>query len=140
MDRKDVDKFHAGFQENVEFWKRFEEIPDVKGKNVLDIGCGWGTLAIELAQPGAKRVVGVDIKCELIDFSNQMLSQNYQEFKDSVSFKCLNLKDFNCDILFDIVVSKDSFEHILNLPEMLEELNKRLSDDGKIYTGFGPLY
>ena len=36
-------------------------IGDVKGKSILDLGCGSGAKAIQLADAGAARVVGLDI-------------------------------------------------------------------------------
>ena len=41
---------------------------------------------------------------------------------------------------FDYIVSKDTFEHIVDLDVMLCEMKKRLKPGGRIYAGFGPLY
>ena len=43
-----------------------EFLDNVKGKAIIDFGCGDGTEAIEMAQNGAKRVVGVDIREDLL--------------------------------------------------------------------------
>ena len=47
---------------------------------------------------------------------------------------------FENDCFFDYIVAKNSFEHIIGLEKMLEEMKKRLKPGGNIYTGFGPLY
>jgi len=39
----------------------FSAIPGLRGKRVLDIGCGSGVIACMMALSGAERVVGVDI-------------------------------------------------------------------------------
>src|SRR4051812_7146725 len=38
----------------------FEKSGDLRGKSVLDIGCGSGIYAVDFARRGAKRVLGVD--------------------------------------------------------------------------------
>ena len=41
---------------------------------------------------------------------------------------------------FDLVVSKDSFEHIIEVPKMLDSIRSHVSDGGRVYIGFSPLY
>jgi len=50
----------------------FEQmIGDVRGKSVLDLGCGEGFYTRRLRQLGAARVVGVDISSEMIALAQQ---------------------------------------------------------------------
>lgn len=51
----------------VRYETTLNESGDVRGKSVLDIGCGSGIYSVELAKRGAKRVLG-------IDFSEPMLA------------------------------------------------------------------
>ncbi|HLB38413.1 MAG TPA: methyltransferase domain-containing protein [Gemmatimonadales bacterium] len=45
----------------------FERLgPDLRGKSVLDIGCGSGTYCFEAARRGAARVIGVDVADDMI--------------------------------------------------------------------------
>jgi len=39
-----------------------------KGEKILDVGCGEGTLAVEIERRGAK-VIGIDMSQEMVDFS-----------------------------------------------------------------------
>ena len=43
----------------------FSLVPDLLGKNILDLGCGYGENCAEFRHLGANKVVGVDIseKC-----------------------------------------------------------------------------
>lgn len=43
-----------------------ELLRSVVGKSVIDFGCGEGNEAIELAKLGARKVVGIDIRPELL--------------------------------------------------------------------------
>lgn len=135
----DIAKFKSGAASNRKFWSRFGVQPDFQGATVLDVGCGWGALCVEMAQAGAAKVVGLDIVPRLIDFAQGYTQQHYPEFKDVLEFRALDLRDY-APVQFDIIVSKDSFEHILDLDRMLQEMYKRLKPGGRIYTGFGPLY
>ena len=45
---------------------------NIRGKVVVDFGCGRGTEAIELAQRGAQRVYGVDIVERLLAIARKV--------------------------------------------------------------------
>jgi len=137
---EDVANFQRGAAENRLFWARFGEKPDLQSATVLDVGSGWGCLCVEMAQAGAARVVGLDLKTHLVDFANAYLMQVYPELVQRVKFQAIDLKDFAEPVCFDLIVSKDSFEHILDLDGMLREMRLRLKPGGRIYAGFGPLY
>jgi len=135
----DLKYFRKGERENPRFWTRFGGQPVLEGKRVLDVGCGHGSLCVDTARAGAAKVVGLDLNSKLIDFANTNLQQNYPELLDTLSFQHLNLNDYAVEP-FDTILSKDSFEHILDLSGMLAEMSKRLAPGGRIYAGFGPLY
>jgi hypothetical protein len=40
----------------------------------------------------------------------------------------------------DLIIPKDAFEHIIDVPGMLISIRDRLKDDGQVYIGFSPLY
>jgi len=131
--------FQRGERDNPKFWSRFDERPSLRGKRVLDVGCGHGSLCVDTAKAGAAQVVGLDLNAERIDFATANVQQNYPELLSTLSFQQINLKDYPVEA-FDYILSKDSFEHILDLPGMLAEMGKRLTPGGRIYAGFGPLY
>src|SRR5689334_3486978 len=121
----DVAYFRRGEWDNPRFWSRLGERPDVRGLRVLEIGSGWGSLCVDLAQAGAERVVGLDLKQNLVDFAREYVRQRFPELESRVTFEAMELKDYPAE-QFDIVVSKDSFEHILDLDQMLSEMKRRL--------------
>ncbi len=131
--------FEHGTAEIEKFWSRFGGRPNLDAV-FMDLGCGHGALAIDLAKHGAKKVIGLDIDDGRIKFAQDNLSVNFPELIDRVQFYKLDLKDFDKSQLFDYIISKDSFEHIIELAPMLQEMKKRLKTGGLIYSGFGPLY
>ena len=139
MEQKDIKYFkHQKENRNPVFLGRFPDVV-LKNKSVLDFGCGHGVLSIDLAGRGAKEVVGIDINCRLIEFANENLQKNYHHLSDKITFKCIELKELQ-DEHFDIIMSKASFEHIIGLEDLLNEMKKKLKPGGKIVAGFGPLY
>lgn len=135
----DVDYFQRGRVENPEFWRRLVDQPRFQGKQVLDVGCGLGALCVDMASAGAARVVGLDTEAKLIAFARQYTARAYPHLGDTLEFYDEDLGKFDQDN-FDIIVSKDSFEHIMDLNGMLRSMTVRLKPGGRIYAGFGPLY
>jgi len=134
------EKFEEGAASNQRFWERLGGMPALEGKSVLDVGCGWGRLCVDMALAGARRVVGIDIGRSYIDFDNEYIFRKYPQLAGTLEFHCLSLEQWHTDEQFDIVVSKDSFEHIMDLPLMMREIRAHLKPGGRLYAGFGPLW
>ena len=125
--------------DNSRFWSRFEGKPEFRNKVVLDVGCGHGRLCLDMARGGATKVLGIDIDDSLISFARLHLATYYPEWRSVVSFECGDIK-FLPDNTFDLVVSKDVFEHVVGLKGMLRDIRRCLKPGGRLYAGFGPLY
>lgn len=138
--QEDFEYFQKGKAENAKFWRRLFGKPDLSGKSVLDLGCGHGSLCVELALSGAKKVVGLDLDSRRIQFARENVRLNYPELSHRMTFHEIPLVEYDVGRQFDMLVSKDSFEHILDIGLTLQEMKKRLKTGGKVYIGFGPLY
>ena len=138
--QRDLDYFRVrGSIENPRFWPRFGGMPNFNDAIVVDIGCAHGSLCVNIAQAGAKRVIGIDIFQEVIDFANENIRQNYPELLGIVEFRCIQLENLAVSDI-DYFVSKDCFEHIIGVEKVLYEAKKRLKIGGRILCGFGPLW
>lgn len=124
-------------QSNATYWLRMGSV-DLSGKTVLDVGCGHGALSIDAARRGAKKVVGIDIDGDRIAFARINLDRNFPELAEVVSFHQESLDELR--ETFDAVVSKDSFEHIEDLPKMMRDIAAHLNPGGLLIVGFSPLY
>jgi len=140
LNKKDIDYFNFGKLENKKFWKRLGGKPNLKDKSVLDFGCGHGALCVDMAQSEAKIVSGIDLEEDLLKFANNNLKENYQNLKNKIKFEKLDILKDNIEQKFDLIVSKDTFEHTPNLAEVLKKMYDLLHVGGKAYIGFGPLY
>ena len=140
LSKEDLDYFNYGSIENKKFWKRLKGRPNFKNKSILDFGCGYGSLCVDIAKSGASSVTGIDLSKKLLNFARENLNTNYNTCSEKIIFEEKDLLKDKFNKKFDIIVTKDTFEHSLNLPNILNRFYDLLNDDGKAYIGFGPLY
>jgi glycosyltransferase involved in cell wall biosynthesis/SAM-dependent methyltransferase len=137
-----IDEDHEAYYQDqlrstAEFWRRFGQTLDVRGRRILDIGCGHGAMSIDLAKRGAE-VVSVDPNEERIEWARRNLAENHPGL--DVTFLPVESTELPSTERFDIVVSKDTFEHVADLRGLLGDLRSRLRPGGAIWVGFSPLY
>ncbi len=95
---------------------------------VLDIGCGWGGLALYLAQTYNVRVIGLTLSEEQIKYATQRAEK--AGLADRVQFMLKDYREVNGS--FDRIVSVGMFEHV-GLPQyytFFNKLHSLLADDG----------
>lgn len=84
-------------------------VGDVQGKDVLDIGCGFGMYMLTFLKLGAKSASGIDLEEKLIERGRKYMEHN--NFKVDMRVEdCTKLP--HSPNSFDIVFSGDVFEHI----------------------------
>ena len=79
----------------------------VKERNILDIACGTGYGSKLLCDAGAKKVIGVDISSEAIDFACTKYKMNGLEFKVG---DILDI-DFP-ENYFEVITCFETIEHV----------------------------
>jgi len=129
--------FKRGFDEAKEFFNRFGGRVDIAQKTILDFGCGLGSCCFYMALNGARKVVGIDIDEGRISFAKSKVASEYKHLSGVVEF------GLNSDLKsekFDIIISKDSFEHYADPENLLVTWKQHLNKGGIIAIGFGPLW
>ena len=107
----------------------FKALGDVRGKRILDFGCGEGHLATQLGRLGA-RVIGIDISPELIALAERRAEMD--GVQHSVEFKvCDILESLPDNEAFDFVVCTDALHHV-DLPSVVQRLYSCLKPGGKL--------
>ncbi len=76
--------------------------------SVLDIGCGWGGMALTLARDYGARVTGITLSTEQLAEARSRASA--EGLADRVSFELLDYRAM--DRRFDRIVSVGMFEHV----------------------------
>jgi len=100
---------------------------DIKGKVILDMGCGSGRYSLALSMLGAKKVYAVDL-----------FAQSYQESKEIAKKESLNIEFSEAnfhnlpfkDEKFDFVFSNGTIHHSTSIKKSLKEY-KRVLKNGK---------
>lgn len=100
-------------------------LPDFQGKNVLDLGCGYGWHCIYAKEQGAAKVIGIDLSEKMIEKakqnSKQLVIGYHQMPVEDIQFE---------DEEFDIVFSSLTFHYIANLSAVFSKIHRFLKKGG----------
>ena len=97
-------------------------------QKVLDIGSGWGTLAIEIAKKSKCEVLGVTLSENQYNYSIQKAKS--EGLENQVRFRLIDYRDLNEK--FDRIVSVGMFEHVGRkfYGTYFNAISKLLNEDG----------
>jgi len=103
----------------------------VDGHNILELGCGWGSLTLWMAKKyPASRITAV---------SNSRSQRDYIIWQatllglDNIDVITADMNDFVAQGRFDRVVSVEMFEHIANWRQLIEKVTHWLKPDGRFF-------
>ncbi len=101
------------------------------GQDILELGCGWGSLSLWMAEHYPHSQVTA--------ISNSHSQRNFIEAEvASRGFKNLNvltcdMNDFDINQRFDRIVSVEMFEHMRNWPELFHRVHGWLRPEGRFF-------
>jgi SAM-dependent methyltransferase len=104
----------------------------LRDKTILDFGCGIGVGSIEMARHGARRVIGLDIREDVLAVAKKSAEEA------GVSEICTFRRELDEPV--DVIVSKDAFEHFEDPAGVLRTMHGMLRDDGFVLLSFGPTW
>jgi SAM-dependent methyltransferase len=104
----------------------------IAGKIVVDFGCGEGTEAIEMAQKGAERVIGIDNREDVLDIAR------HKALAAGVQNTCVFTSSSTG--LAELIVSLDAFEHFADPADILRIMDRLLHPTGEVLISFGPTW
>jgi cyclopropane fatty-acyl-phospholipid synthase-like methyltransferase len=103
-----------------------------QGETMLDIGCGWGTLAMHAAKNRGARTTGITISKNQTAFGNKRIADN--GVSDRAKIECCDYRDIPKlgKGQFDKISSLEMVEHVgnKNLPDFCKLVYSLLKDDG----------
>lgn len=100
------------------------------GDRLLDIGCGWGALAIHAAQHYGVRSHGVTLSSEQLGLARERIAQG--GLGDRVTVELRDYRDLQGNSVYDKVASVGMFEHVglKNLPVYFGTVHRLLKSGG----------
>ena len=107
----------------------------VKGKRIVDFGCGTGHQSVALAKEEACRVCGIDTGLSALSKAKTLASEIGME-DGKVMFVERPTKEMLGT--FDIVISQNAMEHFPDPVAAINEMKSLIRKDGKILVTFGP--
>ncbi|WP_440931452.1 class I SAM-dependent methyltransferase [Candidatus Pelagibacter sp.] len=99
-----------------------------KDQKVLDIGCGWGGLALEIAKKTDCEVTGITLSENQLKYASQKAKE--LNLDNQVKFKLIDYRELNEK--FDRIVSVGMFEHVGRkfYKKFFKQVERLLKDDG----------
>jgi ubiquinone/menaquinone biosynthesis C-methylase UbiE len=100
----------------------------IRGKRVLDFGCGTGPLSLLCAENGAGSVIGIDLSAERVERARRISVNGHrnvkfilEEYTDRISLP---------DNSVDVIVCFDVMEHVMDYESIMREWTRVLAPGG----------
>ncbi len=101
------------------------------GMDILELGCGWGSLTLWLADrfPGARITAVSNSTSQRAFIEAQLRNRNHAR----VQVITADMNAFDTDARFDRVVSVEMFEHMRNYRELYRRIHHWLKPGGRFF-------
>ncbi|MEO8359007.1 MAG: cyclopropane-fatty-acyl-phospholipid synthase family protein [Vicinamibacteria bacterium] len=101
------------------------------GQDVLELGCGWGSLTLSMAERfPSSRILGVSNSRPQREF---ILARAAARQLNNVEIATADITDWQPSRTFDRVVSVEMFEHLRNWPEMFRRVASWMKPTGRFF-------
>lgn len=136
-----MDRSRLGLQGAGE-WKTLEPmLPDFAGRDVLDLGCGYGWHCAYAAEHGARSVLGLDISGKMLEVARGHQAASVIEYRRMA----MEDADF-ADGSFDVVLSSLAFHYVADFGALVRKIVRWLRPGGDfvfscehpVFTAEGP--
>jgi cyclopropane-fatty-acyl-phospholipid synthase len=99
-----------------------------KGQKILEVGCGWGGMAFEIAKQKGCEVTGISLSKNQINYCKKKAKE--LGLDNQVSFELADYREIKGE--YDRIFSVGMFEHVGKkfYKIFFESMNKLLKDDG----------
>ena len=100
-------------------------MPDLKGKKVLDLGCGFGEHCRQFVNRGAEKVVGIDISEKMLEVAR------VENCDPKITYLNMPMEDIaELQDTFDIVISSLAFHYVEDFEGVIRNIHNLLKENG----------
>ncbi len=93
---------------------------DVRGKTVLDVGCGSGRYAVEYARRGARHVVGIDLSAKMLALARALAVE--QGIGDRCQFVQGDFLTLDFGEHYDVALAMGVFDYVADAEGFLRRM------------------
>lgn len=107
-------------------WHQLRQLfPDLEGRCVLDLGCGYGWHCRFSAEKGAKQVLGIDV-------SRKMIGEAQRRNGESrIEYRVCGIEEYEYpENRWDCVISNLTLHYIGNIERIFQNVNRTLKQNG----------
>ena len=113
----------------------FSMMPDLNGKKVLDLGCGFGEHCKRFVDCGASKVIGIDISKKMLEVARK------ENCSSKIDYINMPIEDItNLNEKFALVISSLAFHYIEDFSGVVRTVYEKLNKNGTfIFSQENPL-
>ena len=116
----------TGLQEAPEWPTLRAMLPDLRGRRVVDLGCGFGWFCRFAREAGAHEVLGIDVSENMLARARQMTSDPAIRYRQAD----LETPSLSADA-FDLAYSSLALHYLENLPALFSQTYNALKPGGR---------
>lgn len=107
-------------------WHQLKPLfPPLQGKNVLDLGCGYGWHCAYAAEQGASQVLGLDLSTKMIAEAKK------RNARKQIEYRICGIEEYDYpEHMWDCVVSNLALHYIQNIETIFQKVHRTLKEDG----------
>jgi len=100
-------------------------LPDLKGKAILDMGCGYGHNCINFLSEGAERVLGIDISEKMLNIAM------HESTNERIEYRQMSMADISSlNRRFDVVYSSLAIHYVEDFDTLAQSVYCLLNEGG----------
>lgn len=107
-------------------WHQLKPLfPSVKGKKILDLGCGYGWHCKFAAEQGAARVLGIDLSSRMIEEAKK------RNAGEQIEYRVCGIDEYEYpENTWDCVISNLALHYIEDIEPIFQKIHRTLKPDG----------
>ncbi len=115
----------AGFNDALEQPAIISLLPDLSGKRLLELGCGFGDFAAFASDHGAAAITAIDVSSKMISTAKE------KNQRDNITFKEVAVEHFaHSSGAFDLIVSSLALHYVEDFDDIAKKVSNLLKPGG----------